>query len=108
MANTRMMDPKAALGQQRAELRQGARHKQFVGDDAASRAARAAELERVRQMREEREGAEARERSRAIKREPISAIVGELASDAFKLARTLVALPFRMAVALRGRSPSEA
>jgi hypothetical protein len=103
-----MMDPKAALGRQRADLRQGARHKQFVGDDAASRAARAAELEKVRLMREERGEAEADDRRRAIRREPVSAIFSELLNDSFKLARTLVAFPFRMASALRGRRPSEA
>jgi len=104
MARTRIGDPKTALGRQRAELRQGSRHKQFVGDDSGGGAGRAAELARVRRVREE---AEARERER-LAHEPISAILVDLVADSLRLARTLIAFPFRMAAALRGRWPSEA
>ncbi len=95
MANMRRFDSKAALAQQRAELRRSARGKAHIGDDTGSAAGRAAERERVHRLQEMQR--------RAFRRqEPITAIVADLVIDSFKLARTLITLPFRLAAALRG------
>jgi hypothetical protein len=125
MAKTRRIDSKAALAQQRAELRRGARGKAFVGDDTGAAAAKADERARVHRMQElqhEREAANAREagalrdaeQAWALERErgerrlderrdqPLVALFVELAADSFRLARTLVSFPFRLALALRG------
>jgi hypothetical protein len=139
MAKHRRADSKVALGQQRAELRQGSRHKRFVGDDAGEVTGHAAELAKVRQMRAEaqrrddaqqRESVEAaaslagaegwahprEEREERDRRSPyerareasVSELVRELVADSFRLTRTLIAFPFRIAAALRGRRPSMA
>lgn len=99
MAKIRQVDSKVALAQQRAELRRGARGKVHIGDDTGSSAARAAERAKVHRLQELHQ---AEERSARL-REPLVAVVGDLVVDTFRLARTLVSLPFRMAAALRGR-----
>ena len=86
MAKIRRLDPKAALGQQRAELKRGARGKLHIGDDTGSAAGKAAER----------------------RREPLSAILGDLVTDTFRLALTLLSAPFRMASALWGRGEAHA
>jgi hypothetical protein len=124
------MDSKAALAQQRATLRRGARGKTHIGDDAGSASARAAEREKVHRMqaaqraqqaeeerrtfledlRRERQRAEreAEQARREAHQEPLSALLGELISDSLRLARTFVRLPFRVAAALRHHRPLEA
>ncbi len=95
-----------------------------VGDDTGAERARAAQRERVHHMQEqyeERRAAEEREqflaelrreRERAERQaaevqraehlhEPLAALFGELLSDGFRLARTFVLLPFRVAGAVR-------
>ncbi|GEJ58432.1 translation initiation factor IF-2 [Anaeromyxobacter diazotrophicus] len=103
MANVRRFDSKAALGQQRAELRRSARGKVHIGDDTGSAAGRAAERAKVHQLQEAEH-----ERREAARPEPLSAIVADLVTDSLKLARTLVSAPFRMAAALRGRREAHA
>jgi hypothetical protein len=104
MAKIRRLDPKAALGQQRAELKRGARGKLHIGDDTGSAAGKAAERARVRAMQELHAAREAAER----RREPLAAILGDLVADTFRLARTLLGVPFRMASALWGRGEAHA
>ncbi len=99
MANVRRSDSKAALSQQRAELRRSARGKAHIGDDTGSASARAAERAKVHRMQEIRHA----EEESARLPEPMIAIVADLVSDTLKLARTVVSVPFRMASALRGR-----
>jgi hypothetical protein len=96
MANMRRFDSKAALGQQRAELRRSARGKTHIGDDTGSAAARAAERAKVYRMQEIRHA----EEESARLPEPLAAVVADLIADSLKLARTLVSLPFRIASAL--------
>jgi hypothetical protein len=131
MAKIRRIDSKSALAQQRAELRRGARGKAFVGDDTGSDAARAAERAKVHRMQElqqaraaanardseiardaeeawQAERAMERERTAAHRDEPLVALFLELAADSFRLARTLVSFPFRLAAALRGHRASAA
>ena len=116
MAKMRQMDSKAALGRQRAELRRAARGKQPVGDDMGSAAGRAAEREKVHRMLElqharedEAERDMRRRHEEALRQEqlhrPVVALFAELVGDSYRLARTLVLLPFRIASALRGRHP---
>ncbi|BDG07686.1 hypothetical protein [Anaeromyxobacter paludicola] len=102
----RRNDSKAALSQQRAEVRRGAYGKQHVGDDAGSSAAREAMRDRVHRMREV---AEATERAERLSQEPIVRLVGHLASDSVRLAMAWLRLPLRVleAVARRGqRAPA--
>jgi hypothetical protein len=118
MAKMRRTDSKVALGNQRAELRQGSRHPQFVGADAAAGAARAAERAKVRDMQRERQGADREAmrleqvlRDRAAERrsgEPLSALLADLVGDSVRLARTLLSLPLRMLAVLRRHRPNEA
>jgi hypothetical protein len=126
MAKIRRLDSKAALGQQRAELRRGARGKAFVGDDSGSSAARATERAKVHRMQELQRGHETPERQRQLDQsrqesdraeswrrghgsdrmqEPVVAILADLVADSMRLARTLLTLPFRLAAALRGHHP---
>jgi hypothetical protein len=100
MATMRRANSKTAIGQQRANLRQSARHKQFVGAGAAE--GRRAELAKVRRMQEVQQ---ARAEADHL-RKPVSALVADLVGDGVRLARTLVAFPFRMAAALRGHRTS--
>ncbi len=89
---------KEAIAQQAAVRRRGAPGKRFVGD--AGRQSAAAKLaERKRALRMAEVDA-ARRRAEEIG-EPISAILAELVQDALRLARTLAAAPFRIALALR-------
>ena len=125
----RRADSKTALGQQRAQLRRGSRHKDFVGQDTGAAEARAAELAKVRKMQAEERARETRVaiqrvQSREIEHaygeaeqedvrrerlaEPVSIILADLVSDSLRLARTLVGLPFRLLAALRGHRPREA
>lgn len=124
MAKMRRLDSKAALGQQRAELRRAARGKVHVGDDTGSARGRAAERAKVHRMQEAQHAEETaeerrrflqelrRERERAeqeaaeVRRsehlhEPLSVLFRELLSDSVRLARTFVLLPFRVAATLR-------
>jgi len=103
MAKMRRVDSKVALGRQRADLRRGAPGaKHHVGDTAsASARGRAAELARVRELREEH-------RRTAHAREPLSVIVSDILVHSARLARALLAIPFRMVGALRGQRPASA
>jgi hypothetical protein len=101
MATTRNGDSKAAMGQQRANLRLVGRRRQFVG--AGAREGRLAEVAKVRRMQEAQ-----RARAEAEDLRPMSTLVADLIGDGVRLARTLVAFPFRMAVALRGHPAREA
>lgn len=115
MGTIRRGESKAALGQQRAELRRRARGKVHIGDDTGAGAGRAAELAKVHRMQEllhEEEraselpdlGARQEEQQRAEQaEEPLLAIALDIVADGLKIARTLVALPFRLALALRPR-----
>ncbi len=99
-------DSKAALAQQRTQLRRGARGKARIGDDAGSAAGHAAERAKVKRLREL-----AKQQRRAARLEqPLAPMVAGLALAGARLAVTLVALPFRLAQALRGRGahPAEA
>jgi hypothetical protein len=88
------------LARQQAQTRRGAPGKRFIGERAGqSEAARVAERKKVTRMAE---------RDSAIRRAeaigtPIAAILAELVADAVKLARSLVAAPFRIVQALRMR-----
>ena len=104
MSKHRRLDPKATLGQQRAELRRGARGKVHIGDEDGSAAAKAAERAKVRLMQEQHAAKMAAER----RHESLSAILADLITDSLKLARTLLSVPFRLAAALRGRSEAHA
>ena len=89
---------KRAMGVQEAQFRRGAPGKRFIGETAQQSArAREAERERVERMAEVDDA-----RHRAEEAEvPVSAILAELIQDATRLARTLLAAPFRIAHALR-------
>lgn len=104
MANVRRFDSKVALAQQRAQLRRSARGKAHIGDDTGSAAAKAAERAKVHRMQEIQH---AREESERLQ-EPIVAVVADLLADTFRLARTVVSFPFRMAAALRGHREAHA
>ena len=104
MAKIRRLDPKAALGQQRAELKRSTHGKLHIGDDTGSAAGKAAERAKVRAMQELYAAREAAER----RREPLTAIVVDLVTDTLKLARTLLSVPFRLASALRDRHEAHA
>ena len=97
----RRVDSKTAMGQQRAGIRQGARHQQFVGSGPSGREAEVAKVRRMQEIQHARE-------ERAHVEQPVSALVADLVGDAMRLARTLIAFPFRMAVALRGHRATEA
>jgi hypothetical protein len=84
-----------ALGQQMAQSRRGAPGKRFIGETAdQSASARLAQREKVGRMAEE-------DTARRRAQEPLSAILFDLAENTYRLARTLVAAPFRLAQALR-------
>ncbi len=86
-----------ALGQQRVEVRRGAPGKRFVGDAAEqSRNDRRAQLARVERMAE-LDAAERRAKALGV---PLRALVVDLVRDSVALARTLVAAPFRIALAV--------
>lgn len=99
MAKIRQDDSKAALARQRAELRRSPHGKIHIGDDTGSNAARAAERAKVHRLQELHQ---AEQRSARLQ-EPLLVVVADLVTDTFRLARTLVSLPFRMASVLRGR-----
>jgi hypothetical protein len=101
MATMRRVDSKTALGQQRAGIRQGARHQQFVGSGPSGREAELAKVRRMQEIQHARAEKEQLE-------QPVSALVADLVGDTMRLARTLIAFPFRMAAALRGHRASEA
>jgi hypothetical protein len=101
MATMRRAESKTVMGQQRASFRQGARHKQFIGANIGATSGRQAELAKVRELQEI-------QRAHATEPKPISELVADLVGDSIRLARTLVAFPFRLAMALRGRRASNA
>lgn len=92
------VDPKTALGTQRAALRQGARGKSRIGEDAGSAAGRQAERARVRRLQE----AQRARQHAAHAQEPLGKLLGELVVDAARLAKTVSTLPLRLVAALRG------
>ncbi len=100
MAKTNLSS-KAALAQQRAELKRTARGKAYIGDDAGASAGRAAERARVHQLQVQQR---ARERSERLK-EPWSALMVKLLAGGAKLAWTAAMLPLRLVAALRGTHP---
>ena len=94
-------DSKTALAQQRSQLRRGARGKARIGGEAeASAAGHAAERAKVRQMRELAE----RQRRAARLQQPLAPMVVSLVLGATRLAATLVSVPLRLALALRGHA----
>jgi len=102
MAKMRRIDSKAALAQQRAETRRGAHGKAHIGDHTGSAAARAAERAKVRRLQEVQHARQEVERLRV----PVSALLIDIVADAVRLARTVVTLPLRLAMALRGHQPA--
>jgi len=97
-------DSKAALAQQRSQLRRGARGIARIGEDSGSAAGQAAERAKVRRLREIQQA----EMKAARLRQPLAPMVADLVIGAARLARTLFALPFRLAGALRGHAPRAA
>ena len=97
-------DSKAVLAQQRSQLRRNARGKARIGEDGGAAAGQAAERAKVRRLRELQQA----EMKAARLRRPLPSMVADLVIDAARLARTLFALPFRLAVALRGHAPRAA
>jgi hypothetical protein len=94
---------RSTLGQQEAEVRRGAPGKRFIGEAAEqSQRARRAERQKVERMAE----VDAAERRARAVRVPVSAILAEVVQDAFRLARSLFAAPFRIAQALRRPHPA--
>lgn len=97
-SKNRPSSAKNAMGQQEAQVRRGAPGKRFIGETAAqSGQARQAQRDRVERMAEIDD---AERRAEAIG-EPLAAILAELVEDTVRLARTLLAAPFRIAQALR-------
>ena len=94
-------DSKAALAQQRSQLRRGARGKVRIGEDAGSAAAQASERAKVRRMQEHH-------RAEAVRRAPLAPMLANIVLGAARLAGTLFTLPFRLAFALRGHAPRPA
>jgi hypothetical protein len=96
---------KAAIGQQEAELRRGARGKRFVGDDTGAAQARAAERAKVMRMQlAAREAAQrvAREQEAervhaALASRPLWEAVGGLALASARLAASMARVPLRLA-----------
>lgn len=97
-------DAKAALAQQRSALRRGARGKAHVGEDMGSAAGHEAERTKARRVHERAE----EERRAARLRQPLVPMVVNLALGVARLAGTLATMPFRLALALRGRAPRPA
>lgn len=93
-------DSKRALAGQRTELRRGARGKARIGDDAGAAAGHAAERAKVQRLRELAK----QQRRAAHLEQPLAPMVLGLALAGARLAATLVALPFRLAQAFRGRA----
>jgi hypothetical protein len=97
-AKNRPGSAKDVLRQQEASLRREAPGKRFIGETARQREeARRAERDRVERMAEI-EAAEKREAEAAA---PMRAILAELAEDFAGLVRSVVAAPFRIAMAMR-------
>lgn len=94
MAKRERLDPKAALGQQEAELRRSGRGKQFVGDDVGAARGRAAERAKVHEL--QREYAVQLAHEERLRR-PLWEGVAGLVLDGARVAGALVRLPFRMA-----------
>lgn len=103
MIKKRRGSAKAAVGQQRAQIRRDARGKRFVGEDTGAEQARAAERAKVLQMqaaarlaseRAHEVEAERREHSTSRLR-----VAGRLVRDTTRLARTVAGLPLRVASA---------
>ena len=95
MVKKRRGSAKAALGQQRSELKRTAKGKQFIGEDTGSEHARAVERAKVLQMQ-----AAARHASERVRDETSRwRVVGRLVRDTTRLAGTVAGLPWRMASA---------
>ncbi len=94
-------DSKAALGQQRSQLRRGARGKTRIGQDTGAAAAHAHERAKVRQMQQQ-------QRAEARHAAPLAPMLADLVIGAVRLAGTFVALPFRLVTALRRHGPRAA
>lgn len=107
MIKKRRGSAKAALGQQKAELRRSAKGKRFIGDDSGAAEARQAERAKVLQMQlaaraaaararetdeHERQHDDGEHRSRWV-------VAGHLVRDTTRLARTVAGLPLRVASA---------
>lgn len=93
---------KDVVGLDSARMRRGAPGRRFVGDRAAqAREARQQELERVHQMVED---------DRREKRDEASipGILADLVVDSLRLARAIVAAPFRILEAVRRGNRVEA
>jgi hypothetical protein len=107
MIKKRRGSAKAALGQQKAELRRSARGKRFIGDDTGAAEARQAERAKVLQMQAAARAAAARAReadhreheAELRERQSRWVVAGHLVRDASRLARTVAGLPLRVASA---------
>ncbi len=99
-AKNRPESAREAVARQQAQTRRGAPGKRFIGERAGqSEAARLAERKKVGRMAE---------RDSALRRAeeigtPVAAILAELVENTVRLARSLVAAPFRIIQALRMR-----
>jgi hypothetical protein len=88
------------LARQKTQTRRGAPGKRFIGEQAGqSESARLAERHKVERMAE-RDSATRRAEEIGI---PLAAIIAELIENTVRLARSLMAAPFRILGALRER-----
>jgi hypothetical protein len=98
MIKKRRGSAKAALGQQRSELRRSAKGKRFIGEDNGAEVARAAERAKVVQMQfAARAAAERAEEAAHREQRSTLRAAGRLVVDTTRLAGTLARLPLRMA-----------
>jgi hypothetical protein len=109
MIKKRRGSAKAALGQQRAELKRKAPGKRFIGEGGDPAQARAAERARVLQMqaaaaRAAANAAQLHEAEDARREDHHSRLyfAGQLVRDTTRLARTVAGLPLRMASVAAG------
>lgn len=99
-AKNRPDSAREVVARQQAQTRRGAPGKRFIGDRSAqSEAARLAQRKKVGRMAERDSALRRAERIGT----PVTAILAELVEDAIRLARSLVAAPFRIFQALRMR-----
>ena len=107
MAKMRRFDSKAALSQQRAELRRTAPGRAHVGDLGGADAARKRKHDEIEQLHERMAGEHAQAERSARDGAALWPLVMGLARDSYHLARALAVLPFRVLHAVI-RSPRHA
>src|SRR5687768_4516284 len=96
MAKMRRFDSKAALSQQRAELRRSAPGRVHVGDFGGADAARKRKHEEIEQLHQRMAEEQQQADQRAHDRAALWPLVMGLARDTYHLARALAVLPFRI------------